>query len=323
MTNRLSQETSPYLLQHAANPVDWWPWGEPALAQARQTNKPILLSIGYSACHWCHVMAHESFEDPEVAALMNELFVNIKVDREERPDLDRVYQLSHQLLTQRPGGWPLTVFLQAHSLLPFFAGTYFPPTTRHGLPGFADMLRRIAAFYREEPDALHQQTVALEAAFQQIEAGSAAAAQILNNEPLVEARRRLESEFDVRYGGFGRAPKFPQAGNLELYLRLAAHGDAPAGRMALFTLEQMAQGGLYDQLGGGFFRYAVDQAWQIPHFEKMLYDNGSLLSVYARAAATSQSVILHTAAIGVADWVLHDMRDARGGFYAKIGRAHV
>lgn len=317
MSNRLAGETSPYLLQHAANPVDWWPWGEAALEQARKTDKPILLSIGYSACHWCHVMAHESFEDAQVAALMNELFVNIKVDREERPDLDRVYQLSHQLLTRRPGGWPLTVFLHPHSLLPFFAGTYFPPIGRHGLPGFADVLRRIAAFYREESAALQQQTVALQTAFAQIETGTTTGPSNLNNEPLIEARRRLESEFDVRYGGFGRAPKFPQAGALELFLRLAAHGDAPAGRMALFTLEQMAQGGLYDQLGGGFFRYAVDQAWQVPHFEKMLYDNGSLLSVCARAAATSGSVILRTAAIGTADWALNEMRDAQGGFYAS------
>src|SRR5690606_27602434 len=263
------------------------------------------------------VMAHESFEDADVAALMNELFINIKVDREERPDLDRVYQLSHQLLTQRPGGWPLTVFLQPHSLLPFFAGTYFPPTARHGLPGFTEVLRHVAAFYREEPAGLRQQTIALQAVFRQIEAGSAAAAQILNNEPLIEARRRLESEFDVRYGGFGRAPKFPQAGNLDVFLRQAAHGDAPAGRMALFTLEQMAQGGLYDQLGGGFFRYAVDRAWQIPHFEKMLYDNGNLLSIYARAAATSGSAILRRVAIGTADWALRDMRAAQGGFYAS------
>ncbi|MGH8400933.1 MAG: thioredoxin domain-containing protein, partial [Gammaproteobacteria bacterium] len=216
--NHLVGETSPYLLQHVHNPVDWYPWNDTALALARSSDRPILLSIGYSACHWCHVMAHESFEDPETARLMNELFVNIKVDREERPDLDRVYQLAHQVLTQRGGGWPLTVFLSPADLTPFFAGTYFPRTTRYGSPAFQEVLQRVASFYREHQDELQKQNAALQDVFKRIQQKTASSADRLNDAPLSAAYHVLAENFDAQFGGFGRAPKFPHPASLEFLL---------------------------------------------------------------------------------------------------------
>jgi uncharacterized protein len=285
--NRLADETSPYLLQHADNPVDWHPWDAAALELARREGKPILLSIGYSACHWCHVMAHECFEDPAIAAQMNALFVNIKVDREERPDLDRVYQLAHQMITQRNGGWPLTMFLAPDDQSPFFGGTYFPPVPRHGLPAFPELLERVAGYWRDHKDEIREHGGAIREAFAQVWAAPASddpAAVTLDRTPLDRARAELGAHFDKEHGGFGEAPKFPHPPNL---VRLFRHwrgtalGDTPdleALYMATSTLQQMAEGGICDQLGGGFFRYAVDDHWMIPHFEKMLYDNAQLLA---------------------------------------------
>ena len=322
--NRLAGETSPYLLQHADNPVDWHPWGEEAIARARREDRPILLSIGYSACPWCHVMAHESFEDEATAAVMNRLFVNVKVDREERPDLDRVYQLAHQVIAQRGGGWPLTMFLAPDDLTPFFGGTYFPKEPRYGMPAFADLLERVAAFYRDERANVKRQNEALRGVFADLVPPAAAAGHALSSLPLEAARRDLERSFDGEYGGFGAAPKFPHAGGIERLLRdwrasaADPDPDLKALYMATLTLTRMAEGGLFDQLGGGFCRYSVDRYWMIPHFEKMLYDNGTLLALYAQAAvATGDALFLRTAG-ATAAWALSEMRAPGGGFYAAL-----
>ncbi|HKE97084.1 MAG TPA: thioredoxin domain-containing protein [Povalibacter sp.] len=322
--NRLANETSPYLLQHAANPVDWYPWNEQALERARRENKPILLSIGYSACHWCHVMAHESFEDPATAAVMNELFVNIKVDREERPDLDRIYQLAHQMLIQRGGGWPLTMFLSPQDQRPFFGGTYFPNQPRYGMPGFVDLLHRVAEFYRTRTDDIAQQGEALQRAFDEIAPPPAGADVALTAEPIVVAREMLAREFDSHFGGFGGAPKFPHPANIAFLLRTwraSATSDEPdlhALYMATLTLTRMAEGGLYDQLAGGFARYSVDQYWMIPHFEKMLYDNGQLLNVAAQAAIATGDPLFRRVAGETADWIIRDMQSPAGGYWSTL-----
>ena len=280
--NRLAGTASPYLRQHAHNPVDWYPWGAEALELARRTGRPILLSIGYAACHWCHVMAHESFEDADTAAVMNALFVNIKVDREERPDLDRIYQLAHQMLTGRGGGWPLTMFLMHDDQRPFFGGTYFPSEERHGLPAFRDLLRRVADYYRGHQDELRAPAAALTDALADLNPPPAAGT-VIDDEPLRAARAEHERSFDAEWGGFGGAPKFPHPPSIERLLAdWYASAEAPAPDlqalyMATLTLTRMAEGGIFDQLGGGFCRYAVDDRWEIPHFEKMLYDNGQLL----------------------------------------------
>jgi uncharacterized protein YyaL (SSP411 family) len=322
--NRLGDETSPYLLQHADNPVDWYPWGEAALAAAKRDNKPILLSVGYSACHWCHVMAHESFEDPETAALMNALFVNIKVDREERPDLDRIYQVAQQMITQRSGGWPLTMFLTPQDQHPFFGGTYFSNVARHGMPAFAEILRRVADYYRGHEAEIRAQSAQLQLAFSSLLPDKAAADIVLGDSPLSQVRIELEKTFDARYGGFGRAPKFPQPGSVDRCLRhwhrasADAEGDLKALSMASLTLTRMAEGGIYDQLGGGFARYSVDDFWMIPHFEKMLYDNGQLLALYASAGLATGEPLFARIAGETADWVLRDMRSPEGGFYSSL-----
>jgi len=316
MPNHLASETSPYLLQHADNPVDWWPWGEQALALARAQDKPILLSIGYSACHWCHVMAHESFEDAQVAAVMNELFVNVKVDREERPDLDQIYQVAHHMLTERSGGWPLTLFLTPDTT-PFFGGTYFPKNARHGMTGFLDLLPRVAAFYRERRADIEQQNASLVHALDQTLPRSAAAE--LSPAPLGQAVRELQGMFDSRYGGFGRAPKFPHP--FELQFCLARAIDAPEeGTLDLVktTLTRMAEGGIYDQLGGGFCRYSVDQYWSIPHFEKMLYDNGPLLALYTDAFSVTREPLFAHVAAETAQWVMREMQSPAGGYYSTL-----
>ena len=315
ITNRLSRETSPYLLQHAHNPVDWYPWGPEALERARREDKPILLSIGYSACHWCHVMAHESFEDPATAQVMNELFVNIKVDREERPDLDKIYQTAHQLLTGRGGGWPLTLVLTPEDQTPFFAGTYFPCTPRHGMPAFADLLQRIEATYRTRGAEVARQNTALQNALRSVNPAPRTGDVSFNNTPLEMARRQLENSFDARYGGFGGAPKFPHPPHIERLLRAA---DGQALKMASFTLQAMAQGGIYDQLGGGFCRYAVDEQWMIPHFEKMLYDNGLLLALYAQAWAATNESLFKQIALETAQWVMREMQAPEGGYYSSL-----
>ncbi len=309
--NRLRDAASPYLLQHADNPVDWYPWGEEALARARAEHKPILLSIGYSACHWCHVMAHESFEDADIAALMNRLFINIKVDREERPDLDKIYQAAHQLLTQANGGWPLTMFLTPDDQVPYFGGTYFPNTPRHGRPGFADVLARVAHAYAEHGAQMAEfkqgmvKALGAQLAGTEDEAGGF--------EPALMARAVLQftQSFDATHGGFGGAPKFPHPQALALLL--ADH--AP---LVEFTLRAMAAGGLVDHVGGGFYRYSTDAQWSIPHFEKMLYDNAALLGLYAEVGATRDQADLRAVACAAADWLLTEMQDARGGFHSSI-----
>jgi uncharacterized protein YyaL (SSP411 family) len=317
MPNRLANEPSPYLLQHADNPVDWYPWGAEALEKARREDKPILLSIGYSACHWCHVMAHDCFEDAEVAAVMNRLFVNIKVDREERPDLDQIYQAAHQLLAQRGGGWPLTVFLTPDQT-PFFAGTYFPKTPRYNLPGFIGLMENIArAWHERRGEVLAQNEAVRDALARQQPAPGAQPA--LNDAPFAAAVRDLAQAFDPVWGGFSRAPKFPRPGELFFLLREAQRsGNNEARDMALFSLRRMASGGVVDQIGGGFCRYSVDEQWAIPHFEKMLYDNGPLLHVYADAWALTGEALFKDTAEGIAAWVLREMRAPDGGFYSAL-----
>jgi uncharacterized protein len=318
MPNRLAQETSPYLQQHAGNPVDWHPWGEEALGKARAADKPILLSVGYSACHWCHVMAHESFEDPAVAEVMNRLFVNIKVDREERPDLDQIYQLAHQMLAQRTGGWPLTMFLTPDGA-PFFGGTYFPKEPRYNLPGFPQVLERIAQAYRDHREEIGRQNRTLLETFQGMQPGAPAHHSELGPGPIEAALRSLKTNFDSRFGGFGGAPKFPHPAELEFCLRRsAAAGDGAAERMATHTLERMALGGIYDQLGGGFARYSVDAEWMIPHFEKMLYDNGPLLRLCADAWAVTQKPLFAQVAEETAGWVMREMQSPEGGYYSSL-----
>ncbi len=323
-SNRLAHETSPYLRQHAGNPVDWYAWGPEALERARREDKPILLSIGYSACHWCHVMAHESFEDPGTARLMNELYVNIKVDREERPDLDRIYQIAHQMLAQRGGGWPLTMFLTPDDQRPFFGGTYFPKEPRYGMPSFTDLLQRVARYYREQPAEIRKQNTALAEAFESLYPPWPNASHVFTDAPLVKARTLFEDEFDSRYGGFGAAPKFPHPATIERLLRHwhATAGDAEPDLQALYmatlTLKRMAEGGLNDQLGGGFSRYSVDQYWMIPHFEKMLYDNGPLLALYARAAIATGDGFFARVAADTAAWASREMQSAEGGFFSSL-----
>ena len=318
MPNRLAHETSPYLQQHADNPVDWHPWGEDALRLAREQDKPILLSVGYSACHWCHVMAHESFEDPEVAAVMNRLFVNIKVDREERPDIDQIYQTAHHMLTQRAGGWPLTMFLTPDQR-PFFGGTYFPKTARYSLPGFGELLERVAQAYREQGQAIAAQNEELVAMLGQTLPAAAAPSASLDPAPITAALEQLKGIFDPVHGGLGGAPKFPHPAELELCLREGVlRADARARHVALFTLQKMAEGGVYDQLGGGFCRYSVDQYWMIPHFEKMLYDNGPLLRLCADAWLVTGEPLLRQVCEETAGWVMREMHSPEGGYYSSL-----
>ena len=316
MANHLAGETSPYLLQHAANPVDWYSWGEQALTLARENDKPILLSIGYSACHWCHVMAHESFENAEIAAVMNELFVNIKVDREERPDLDQIYQAAHQMLTGRPGGWPLTMFLTPDGT-PFFGGTYFPNTARHGLPAFPDLCRDVVDVYRQRPNDVAAQNRSLRemlAATTPRRQGKVS----LGDTPIRAGRDALLRGYDSRFGGFGGAPKFPHASDLAFLLRRAGAGDDRAREVVLTTLTRMAHGGIYDQLGGGFCRYSVDERWEIPHFEKMLYDNGQLLGLYADAWSQSRESLFARVVEETAAWAIREMQLTDGAFASSL-----
>lgn len=308
-TNHLIETTSPYLRQHAHNPVNWYPWGEEALALARNANKPILLSIGYAACHWCHVMAHESFEDEQTANLMNELFINIKVDREERPDLDKVYQTAHYMLTKQNGGWPLTVFLTP-DLIPFYSGTYFPREARYHLPAFKDVLTTIAAIYNDRPEDVNKQNAELLGILRNI--SHPTEQRPLDISPWNQAFIELKNSYDTQNGGFNGAPKFPQPAKLAFLLKQKSF-------MAIDTLQHMAEGGIYDQLGGGFFRYAVDARWRIPHFEKMLYDNAQLLYVLSKAASVFENKsFLNDIIRATADWVIGTMRSADGGFYSSI-----
>jgi len=320
--NHLANEASLYLQQHADNPVDWYPWSTAALAKAQRENKPILLSIGYSACHWCHVMAQESFADPVTAKIMNEHFVNIKVDREERPDLDKIYQTAQQLLTGRNGGWPLTLFLSPDNQVPFFGGTYFPPQAHYGLPGFKDLLIRVADYFHTHQTEITQQNTRMQQALQHLAQHPVNAQQVITNEPLLKAQQELIESFDKHQGGFGSAPKFPHPTSLLFLLRIITENLSENVEqihpIIKYTLEKMAQGGIYDQIGGGFYRYAVDAEWQIPHFEKMLYDNGQLLTLYAQAAKLYQNDLFKTITQETAEWVLRDMTAPSGAFYATL-----
>ncbi len=321
MPNRLAHETSPYLQQHAGNPVDWFPWGEEALTLARTRDQPILLSVGYSACHWCHVMAHESFEDAAVAAEMNRLYVNIKVDREERPDLDQIYQTAHHMLTRRNGGWPLTMFLMPDGT-PFFGGTYFPKMPRYNMPGFLDLLPRIEKAYREQRAEIGKQNESLMTALAgTVPAGSDAGE--FTRAPLTDALSEFAQVFDREHGGIGHAPKFPHPYELAFCLRRHALDDDKTGLdIAHTTLTHMAEGGIYDHLGGGFARYSVDETWTIPHFEKMLYDNGPLLALYCDAWRVTQSPRYKTVCAETAAWVMREMQSAvianEGGYYSSF-----
>ncbi len=322
--NALKSETSPYLLQHANNPVQWYPWGPAALEVARSENRPILLSIGYSACHWCHVMAHESFEDGETAALMNELFVNIKVDREERPDLDKIYQTAHHLLVQRGGGWPLTVFLTPEQQIPFFTGTYYPKQPSHGLPSFRDLLLGISRFFQENRGEIDRQSSSLLNAMQNIAPAAGGDAMAISATPLSRFKVQARESFDTAYGGFGGAPKFPHSSNMELLLRqhaasvIAGEHGGESWDMTALSLRNMAHGGIFDQLGGGFYRYSVDEKWMIPHFEKMLYDNGQLLGLYSMAWQISRDRIFEQATREIAQWVVGEMQSPDGGYYSSL-----
>ena len=321
--NHLNKETSPYLLQHADNPVNWYGWNQQALDIARQFNKPILLSIGYSACHWCHVMAHESFENNDTAELMNEHFINIKVDREERPDLDKIYQTAHSLLTGRPGGWPLTVFISPDNHMPFFAGTYFPDTPRHNMASFTDILHMVSQAYLNKQAEIKQQDISLQEMLVQLSSHTPGNVS-LTALPLDIVRKQIENEFQPQYGGFSGAPKFPHPCIIERSLRhwsLMRSQNQPDERileMSLFTLKQMALGGLYDHLGGGFCRYSTDEKWMIPHFEKMLYDNGQLLNLYSQAYLISKNKLFKRAATQTANWVMHDMQSKEHGYFSAI-----
>jgi hypothetical protein len=323
-TNRLAAETSPYLQDHAHNPVDWYPWGAEAFKRAQAEHKPIHLSVGYAACHWCHVLAHESFEDEETAKLLNERFVNIKVDREERPDVDRIYQIAQQMLTQRSGGWPLTMFLTPDDQRPFFGGTYFPKTPHYGLPSFRQVLERVAQYYAENEAVLREQGAAVVRAFEQLNPSPAPLDVVLSAAPIELTRRRLAASFDAAFGGFGGAPKFPHAGFIERLLRdwraraAADEPDLQALYMATQTLRHMGEGGICDQLGGGFARYSVDAQWEIPHFEKMLYDNGTLLAIYAQAALATGETFYRDVAIGIAEWAMREMQSPEGGYYSSF-----
>jgi uncharacterized protein len=312
MANRLATQTSPYLLQHKDNPVDWYPWGEEALARARAEDRPVLVSIGYSACHWCHVMEHESFEDPETASFMNDRFVSIKVDREERPDVDAIYMQAVQAMTGH-GGWPLNVFVDPEGV-PFFGGTYFPPAGRQGMPSWRQVLEGVAEAWdskRDEIRAAAPRTVEQLAAVSEVRAPE----DELSPEVLDEAERTLATLFDSTYGGFGGAPKFPPASALEF---LMMRDSDTARRIVTTTLERMAKGGMYDQVGGGFARYSVDAQWLVPHFEKMLYDNALLARAYLHAWQLTGDAYFRRICEETLDWALREMRGPEGGFYSAL-----
>ncbi len=316
-SNRLAREPSPYLRQHASNPVDWYPWGEEAFARARAEDKPLLLSVGYSACHWCHVMAHESFENPDIARLMNAGFINVKVDREERPDVDQLYQGVVQLMGLG-GGWPLTVFLTPERV-PFFGGTYFPPEDRYGRPGFPKVLQALSEAWTSRRDEVAQQAGEFREGLGELALhGLDAAPAALKAEDLVAMGTALLRRMDGVNGGFGGAPKFPNPMSVALVLRAwrrAPEQDA-LKQAVLLTLEKMARGGIYDQLGGGFHRYSVDERWRVPHFEKMLYDNAQLLHLYTEAHQVEPRPLWRQVVEETVAYVRREMTDARGGFYA-------
>jgi hypothetical protein len=314
MPNRLASESSPYLQQHADNPVDWYPWGEEAIQKAKREDKPIFLSLGYSACHWCHVMARESFEDEATAAILNEHFISIKVDREERPDLDRIYMSAVQAITGR-GGWPMSIFLSPDGK-PFYAGTYFPPRPRHGLPSFSQVLTTIADAWENRREELLEGSDRIVASIERqmaVPAGERA----LDSRTLTQAFRNLRRDYDDRHGGWDGAPKFPQPMTIEFLLRFhQSTGEPQALGMAVGSLDAMARGGIYDQVGGGFHRYSVDKRWLVPHFEKMLYDNAQLARAYLHAWQVTDRPLFRAITEETLDYVTREMLDPGGGFYA-------
>jgi uncharacterized protein YyaL (SSP411 family) len=313
-TNRLIHESSPYLRQHAHNPVDWYPWGAEAFERARREQKPILLSVGYSACHWCHVMEHESFEDADTAELMNAHFINVKVDREERPDVDHIYMSAVQMMTGR-GGWPMTVFLTPEGV-PFYGGTYFPPVDRHGLPGFRRLLLALAHAYQEKPDEVQKTVTQVMEALRGTESHQPSS-QPLDPGLVTAAAATLTRAYDETNGGLGQAPKFPNEAVFDLFLRsYRSSGDRRYLEMVLHTLRKMAHGGIYDQLGGGFHRYSVDDRWLVPHFEKMLYDNAQIVPLYLSAYQLTRDDFFARVAADVLEYVIREMRGAAGGFYS-------
>lgn len=314
MSNRLAHETSPYLLQHANNPVDWYPWGREALEKSKQEEKPIFLSIGYSACHWCHVMEHESFESQAIADYLNEHFISIKVDREERPDLDQIYMNAVQLLTGH-GGWPMSVFLTPE-LMPFFGGTYWPPTAGRGMPGFDQVLRAVVDAWENRREVALQQSRLLTERLQKIGLGSAESTEIPPGR-VGMAVRQMEQSFDPQHGGFGSAPKFPHTMNIDLLMRhYVDTRNENLLPMVTTTLDKMAMGGIYDHLGGGFARYSVDEYWLVPHFEKMLYDNALLIGNYVDAYRLTKDENYARVAKESCDYILRDMTDEQGGFHS-------
>ena len=315
--NRLAGATSPYLLQHADNPVDWYPWGPEALERARREDKPILLSVGYAACHWCHVMERESFEDPETAAIMNEHFVPVKVDREERPDIDAIYMDAVQAFSGGQGGWPMTVFLTPDGS-PFYGGTYFPPTDRHGLPAFRKVLLAVADAWRHRREEVLQQGRQVVDLIARQATATGTGGEALDEALLERAFAGLRGAFDPEWGGFGGAPKFPQPMTLDFLLRCHLRGYEGALGMVLLTLDRMAAGGIYDQVGGGFHRYATDRRWLVPHFEKMLYDNGQLLRVYTAAYLVTARPRYRQVVRETAEWLLREMRHPEGGFFSSL-----
>ena len=316
MPNQLVNESSPYLLQHADNPVDWYPWGEEALNKARTENKPIFLSIGYAACHWCHVMAHESFEDEQTAAFMNEHFVNIKVDREERPDLDAIYMQATVAMTGS-GGWPMSVFLTP-DLKPFYTGTYFPPVQRYNMPSFKDLLAGIARAWKEEPDEITRVSGQVVNHLQQALTSEQIGESTLTQEQLSGVVKALVDSYDWGDGGWGSAPKFPQPMTIEFLLRRHIVGDQDALKTAVHVLKAMARGGMYDVVGGGFSRYSVDNSWRVPHFEKMLYDNAQLARAYLHAWQITKDPHFKHIVTETLDFVARELTHPAGGFYSSL-----
>ncbi len=315
--NRLKNEKSPYLRQHAQNPVDWYPWGEEPFQKARRENKPVLLSIGYSACHWCHVMAHESFENQAIAEIMNHNFVCIKVDREEYPDVDHIYQMFVQITTGR-GGWPLTVFLTPDKL-PFYGGTYYPATSRYGIIGFPDLLQRINQIYHNEPEKIQKSTSQIEIYLKKLDKSGTNGELPEMPRSFDQVYRTMEKSFDPEHGGFGPAPKFPHVPDMNFLLAWYHYtGEKKAREMVLHTLKKMAEGGIYDQIGGGFHRYSTDEKWLVPHFEKMLYDNALLIPLYVDAFRLTGDEFFRRIARETTDFVLRELRDSGGAFYATL-----
>ena len=314
--NKLENEKSLYLQQHANNPVNWYPWSQEAFNLARKNDKPVILSIGYSACHWCHVMAHESFEDIETAELMNKYFINIKVDKEERPDLDKVYQMSQTIITGKTGGWPLTVFMSPDKF-PFFAGTYFPNEQKYGLPSFKDILKRVNEFYKTQKKDIEAQNITISEIFENL-SKKTDQGNVINDDLINKTKLDLLGSIDRVHGGFGSAPKFPQTYSLSFLISSIDKDDADNLNNISHTLERMCLGGIFDQLEGGFFRYSVDELWMIPHFEKMLYDNGPLITLLSQAYRVTSNPIFLKRIKQTSNWLINKMQDKNGGFYSTI-----